>query len=293
MDVVYDAVIGAVNIKQVRRTTFSPGAQIQPDRMSGAVDPSVFFLQGAEPRATFESHDLAGIIAGIPATTGLFVSAGTLTIPFNRRANGGTFTGGLTNFTLSGANGMAILQSLGAAQSDEGAIATLELCFLSTDGLTIPVAANVNQALTAEAYDSAWAFGPAYLNGTKLLQVVSTRINTGINLVVRRYDGSVYPTIAYIQTRNPSIEITFENFDALSTYGPLFAAPTACAVYYRNKAPGGTFVADTGTTHVKASFGAGGMSAIQSAEATGNANGTATLHVVGTTLALSAASTIP
>lgn len=293
MDVVYDAIVGAVALKQIKRTSFSPGAQLQADRMSGAVDPAVFFLQGAEPRATFESMDMPGVIAGISATAGLFVSAGTLTIPFNRRANGGTFAGGSTNFTLTGANGMAILQSLGAAQSDEGAVASIELCFLSTDGLTIPVAANVNQALAAEAYDASHAFGPAYLNGVKLTQVVSTRVNTGVALTVKRYDGSVYPTIAFIQTRNPSIEITFENFDAINTYGPLFAAPTACAVYYRQKSPGGTFATDITATHVKASFGAGGMSAVQSAEASGNANGTATLHVVGTALALTAASTIP
>lgn len=292
MDVVYDAVIGAVAIKQVKRTSFKAGVQSQSLRLSGGLDPQAIVVQGGEPRATFESMDIAGVLTGLGVSSGLFVVSGSLLVPWNRRANGGTFAGGSNNFTLSGANGLAIINSLSASQGDEGAVAEVELCFLSADGLAAPVAANVNQALSAEAYNAAWAMGPVYVNAVQLAQVSSIRVNTGLQLVVKRYDGSVYPTFAFIQERNPSIDITFENFDALSTQGPLFSATTNAAVYFRKKADGGTFVSDASTVHVQASF-ASGLTAVENADGDGTSNGSATIRFIGKTLAVSTAHAIP
>jgi hypothetical protein len=289
MDVVYDAIIGAVNLRQVKKTSFKGNVQAQSLRVSGGVDPSAMYVVSGEPRATFETMDIAGAIVGLSIQSGLNVAAGTLTIPWNRRANGGTFAGGANNFTLTGANGLAVINSIGASQGDEGAVAEIELCFLSTDGLTSPIAANVNQTLASQAYNAAYAMGPFYLNGSQLSQVVSVKVNTGIKLTLKRYDGSVYPTIAFIETRDPTIDITFENADAISAQGPLFSAMTSAAVYFRKKSDGGTFVADATAVHAKLSF-ATGLTEIQGIDGDGNSNGSATLRLVGKQL--SATSTV-
>jgi hypothetical protein len=292
MDVLYDAVLGANTLHQIKRTSFLPSVESQSLRQSGALDPSQIVVKGAEPRVTFESMDLTGVLAACSVTGGLFVSSGTITIPWNRRANGGTFAGGSTNFVLNGTNGLFILKGISASQGDEGAVAEIEGCFLSTDGLTTPVTATVNQALGAQAYGTAYAMGPMYLDGTQLTQVESIRVDPGIALVVKRFDGSVYPTIAFIQERNPSIDVTFENFDALNTYGPLFNSMTTAAAYFRKKLDGGTFVTDVTAGHVQCSFGTG-LRVIQGADASDTSNGKATMKIIGTALASSTAHAIP
>lgn len=293
MDVVYDAVIGASSLKQVRRTSFNPGVAHGSLRQSGAVDPSAIVVVGADPKATFETMDIAGAYTALGLTAGLFVSAGTITLPWNRRANGGTFSGGSNNFTLTGAYGLATLQSISGSQSDPGAVAAIDLCFLSSDGLTAPLTAAVNQALASQSYNATHAMGPVYINGSQLTQVSSVRVNTGIRVVTKKYDGGIYVSKAFIETRDPTIDVTFENFDAVNTYGPLFASATNVAAYFRLRADLGTFGADgSGTLHAKFSI-ASGLGTIQSVEASEQANGQVTISFIGKALAGSIASNIP
>jgi hypothetical protein len=292
MDVLYDAILNASTLHQIKRTSFNPGIEHQPLRQTGALDPTQIVVKGGEPRATFESMDLAGVLTAISPTAGLFINNATITIPWNRRANGGTFAGGSNNFTLNALYGLCILKGISASQGDEGAVAEIECAFLSSDGLIVPVTAQVNQALAAQAYGTAYAMGPMYIDSSQLTQVESIKVDPGINLVTKRFDGSVYPTLAFIQERNPTIDITFENFDALNTQGPLFASMTTGAAYFRKKLDGGTFVTDVTTGHVKLSFGTG-LKVIQSADASDTGNGKATLRLIGKALSSSTASAIP
>ncbi|MDE2100763.1 MAG: hypothetical protein KGL39_26190 [Patescibacteria group bacterium] len=293
MDVTYDAVLGVGNaLKQVRRTSFQPGIRQGVGRMSGAVDPSILFVNGGEPRATLQSGDVAGVITLLSVTAGLFVSAGTITLPWNRRANGGTFAGGLNNFTITGANALIVPRSFSASQSDEeGASAELEVVFVSTDGLTAPVTFAVNQALAAEAFNLLFAMGPVYINTVALTQVQSVKVDTGITVETKMFDGAIYPTLVYIKTREPSITVTFENFDVAQTYAPLFAACTAAAAYFRKRATGGTFVSDATAGHVKLSI-ATGLGVLEHIESSKNENGTASIKLTGLSLSSSTASAI-
>jgi len=294
MDAAYDAILGSLTLRQVRKSGFQPQAKTQAGRVSGGLDASALFLKEAQPRAMFTSGDIAGVIAGLSLTAGLSVVAGTITIPYNRRANGGTFAGGSSNFTLTGANGLILPRSISASQGEEeGASADIEVIFLSTDGLTAPVAANVNQALGSQAFNAMYAMGPVYIGGSQLTQVQSIKVDTGLQATVKLYDGTCYPTITFIQQRDPAIEVTFENFDALSSNGPLFATlGSGCAAYFRKKASHSTFTSDASTVHCKLSF-ADGLASVESAEASGTDNGSATIRLNGLALVGSAASAIP
>lgn len=293
MDAVYDAVIGAVNLRQCRAATWNPNAQIDRQRVSGGLDASEIYLMGAEPRAQFESFDLAGVITGISVSAGLSVASGTITLPYQKRANMGTFAGVGSHFTLTGANGLTIPKSFQANQNDAGASVSLETVFLSTTGLAAPVTAAVNQSLAAQAFNASYRMGPVYIGGVQVPQITGIRVDTGLRLEVLKYDGAVYPVKVVIVSRDPAIEITFEDFDALGTYGPIFAnMGSGCAAYFRKKSDGGTVVADASTVHCKLSFAAG-ITNVQSASASEQGNGSATMRLEGKTLTASNASAIP
>lgn len=292
MDALYDAVIGAVNIRQVSECSFSAGAQVDRQRVSGGLDASEIYLMSAEPRATWKTMDLAGVIAGISNLTGLDVAAGTITLPWNRRANGGTFAGGSNNFSLTSANGLTIPTGYSATQGDAAAMVDLETVFRSTNGILAPVAANVNQALAAQAYVGGYRLGPFYFGGSEIAEITSVRVNTGLKVEVFRYSGGIYPVKTVITSRDPSIDITFENADAMATLGPIFAAMSSCAAYFRKKSDGGTVVADASEVHCKFSFAAG-ITAVQQISGSGQANAPVTVRLEGKALTVSAASAIP
>lgn len=293
MDVVYDAILDSSTLKQVRRSSFRPQAQVLTGRLSGGVDPSAKFLKQAEPRGTFDCEDLAGVLTAISVSSGLYISSGTITIPWNRRANGGTFAGGSNNAIISGTKGMAIIQQISASQGDDGAVATVELAYMSSDGLTAPCSTSVNQALSSQSYNAWFAMGPVYVDSSQLTQVKSVRVDPGIQLTTKMFDGSIYPTISFIQARNPAIEVEFENFDALNSQAIIVAAMTSCAAYFRKRAVGaGAFVSDATTGHVKLSLGTG-IKVLQTAEGSGQENGTATLRFEGLALSSSTSSAIP
>jgi len=292
MDVVYDAILGASSLKQIRRTSYRSQAKILTGRMSGAVDPSAKFLQEAQPRATFDCEDLAGLLTLISVTAGLYVSGSTVTLPWNKRANGGTWAGGSANDVLSGTSCLAVITSISGAQGDDGVVGSIELAFLSTDGQTPPIAASVNNALASQAYNAWYAMGPFYVDSSQLSQVKSTRVDPGVEMMAKMYDGDVYPRLTFIQARNPAVEVEFENFDALYAQTPIAAAMTNCAVYYRKRVVGGTFVSDATAAHVKLSLGTG-IKICNTAEGSGHENATASLRFEGLLLSSSTASPIP
>lgn len=289
-DVAYDAVLGGLTLRQVRRSGVSPGIQLIAARASGAVAPSAFYVDQADARATFESMDVAGVIGGLSMQTGLFVSGGTLVIPWNRRANGGTFAGTLSHFTVSAATGLVIPKQFSAQQNGGGAVASLEVAFLSSDGLTSPIASNVNQTLAAQAYNVLYDLGPLSVNSVQVPRITGVTVNPGLTVAVRRYDGAVWPTEIHIERQDPTIDITFEDFDTLNSYlnG---AAITAVAAYFRKRAPGSTYVAAGTAQHVKFSFTAGMVTAEDVSAEQQNA-GQATLRLTGASLAASATQAI-
>lgn len=288
-DALYDGVIGAVAVKQIRRTSVSPSIEWIAARQSGAVGPSAHYLNRGRPQAVFESMDVDGIIDGIGAT-GLLVTSGTLTVPWNRRANGSTFAGGSNNFVISGTDGFAVIRRISATQNGGGAVAEVDLGFLSTDGITVPLTDSVNQALASQAYNVSYDLGPVSVNASEVPDVVGTVVNTGLGLQFEWTGGGVWPTAVYLTQSDPSIDITFRDFDAMDGFinG---AVMTAASVFYRKRSAGGTYVADGTAEHVKASF-TDGVADVQDVTGSGNESGTATLRLLGQSLTLSTTSTI-
>ncbi|HSG69418.1 MAG TPA: hypothetical protein VLA12_03340, partial [Planctomycetaceae bacterium] len=152
-DVVYDAVLGSLTLKQVQSASYSGGGNPIAGTASGNPDPDTYFGGTAEPRASFSSADIATIL-GVSniCTAGLAVAAGTVTIPFQKRANRSTFAGGSSNNTLSAANGLLVPNTFSVSQDDDAAMCSLDFIFKSTDGTTNPVTITASQALSAQSF---------------------------------------------------------------------------------------------------------------------------------------------
>lgn len=287
-DVLYDAVLGALTLKQVTRGSFAYGGQPIAGTQSGMLDVTEYFGGQADPRAKFTSTDVGGVLASISATAGLAVSAGTISIPFQKRSNQATFAGSGSHFKVTGANGLTIPVSAEASQDGEATI-ELETVFRSTDG-TNPVTLSTAQSLAGLAFNKHWTLGPVSVNGVVIEEAISARINFGITVTVKRFGGLNFPQRIYVVTRRPSIDVTFNDFDELADFAGAFTVMTAAVVYFRHRS-GATFAADNATSHCKFSF-TDGIVGTESLEASNEADGTATLRMYGETLTASGASAI-
>lgn len=288
---VYDAVIGSTTLKQVMRSSYAPGGNVIVGRASGAVDPAALYGGVAEPKATFESADVAGVVTGISVSTGLYVSAGTISIPYNERAGGGSFQGETSHNVLSGTTGLAIPTRFSAGQDDEAATAEIEMWFQSSDGVTNPVSITGSQTLSAQAFNAMYALGPVAIDGSALPGVQRVEVVPGITVLVRRAGGGLWPISLYIQARNPTITITFDDFDALAAFETAYDAISSAAVYFRKRAEGSSFVADATEEHIKFSF-ADGIFVPQDVSGQGQETGQASIMLTGEALTATATSAI-
>jgi hypothetical protein len=292
--VVYDAILGSGNnLKQVQSSNYRGGLQPVVGRASGAADPVFYAVGRTDPSCSFQSQDVGGALGILSISAGLYVSAGTITIPYHLRANGGVFGSGSVNYTLSGTNALIVPTSIEASQDQPGVAISIDCHFLSTDGVTAPVAANVNQALASQSFNALWGFGPVYFGGSQIVDAIGWTVNPGITVVMKTQDGGVFPTQAYITLRQPTIDIKFRDLDtANSVVGAISGSMTTAAVYAMQRTAGGEFALSSSTVHLKFSFGAG-MTGMETISANGVEDATAAVRLYGETLTASAASTIP
>lgn len=287
---VYDAILGALTLKQVTRSDFQPNAQQIAGKASGAVAPSELFAGAAEPVISFDSMDVSGVLAAISISAGLAVSSGTITVPWNKRANGGTFASGTAHDELNATDGLIVPTSFSANQGDEGASVSLDVHLISSDGATVPVTAAGSQSLASQSFNAMYSLGAGSINGTAIPELVGVSINPGIQVEKQSIDGFNYPTAVFINSVDPYIDFIFEDMDAVATYAPLFTVGSAAIAYFRKRS-GVSFVADGTAQHCKFSF-ADGLVVAQGIQHSGINRGQATLRVYGEALTASGASAI-
>lgn len=287
-DIVYDVILGSNTVRQVLKSDYQPNLEDVVGMASGAVDPSEVMAGKAEPQATFETSDLAGFLAALSISAGAHVSAGTITIPWNKRAQGGSFAGAGANSRINGTHGLIVPTRISCGQDDEAAIAAAMVHFYSTDGFAAAATISNSQNLAATAFTGQYTLGPAKVNGTALGELLSIAVNPGITVEVKRHNGGNYPTLVHITQRRPTIDLTFEDISEIPAIG--FAAMTSAAVWFRKRSSVG-FVADATEQHVKFSF-TDGLVIPQGISASGIQAGAVTLRLKGEALTASAAAAI-
>lgn len=276
---VHDAYIGAVTLSQCSQAGYASNTTIESGFASGGITPEAKFLTKAEPVATWTTSDIASVIAGIDLETGLCLSSATISIPWATQNCGGATGSGHT--VISGSNGFAVIQSITARQG-ETAIATVECCFLSTNGFLAPTSAS-SGSLTSAAFVGEYTLSAVSVNSTSLTGVTGFTVSPNVAYEKRYTNGGIYPTHIFLGQVVPHIDITFENQAYASTYGPLFAAMSSASCSMIKRLDGGALDEDT----VAVSFG-GGIISMETISGQGRTPAEVTLRLHGLSLAGSA-----
>lgn len=261
-----DITWGSLTVKQIASMSYSPDVSVTQDRATGAVAVSAVHVKSARPKVQITSGDLETILGVVDfATKGLYVSAGTISLPFNVRASGAAYASGSSHIKLAATHGLLIPVSA-TAEQDSDASLTLDGTIISEDGTTAPVTYAGSQSITSGSFNATYRLGPVTFGGVSVPGVVGATINFGITVDTPEItDGKSYPTAVYLTQVNPTIELRFRNQETLTTMGPLFKAMTAAVVSFQKQAPGSTVTGDViqftfadGTAHPQ-SFGGQGV----------------------------------
>lgn len=278
-----DFIFGANTISQVRNTDVQAQLTEIVGRYSGGLDPQQRSILSMQPRVAIQTQDLSGVLTATSVTIGSFVEASTVSIPWAKRSLGGAFAGAGANMILTSTAGMLIPTQFSAQQdSPDGAIADVEF-YPIWDGSTDLIAVNTAQDLAAQAFSGLWTLGPAKLNGGSALDgLTGATVRPGIQTKIKAFGGAAFPTWCEISMRDPQMDLTFEDLDAIPS--GLVAQLTSAVCYFQKIAAGGTRVAAATAAHAKFTL-TGGLEIADNITARENDDGTATLSLRGLTLA--------
>lgn len=291
-----DAILDATTIRQITSSSHSGGNTARKSRISGGAAVSQVSGLMAEEVTTLASADMAALVAlntNTFCSAGLYIAAGTITLPYKSRTDGGQFVSS-TNFSAIGGTKALIIPTGFEASQDEdaGASCTFEVHWISATGAAKAATGSTGNSLAAQAFNAEYALGPCLINGTAVPGVQSFRVNPGITLVKSRADGLVYPVKCSIQEITPTIEITTDNIEEVIALVGSFNALTSANCYMRKRADAGVHTASATTEHVRFTFAAG-LYFNDSVDVSDLGNGTSKITLHGKTLTASAAVALP
>lgn len=287
-----------LNLTQMQGFSLNPAAQITTIHASGAIDPKANIEVFSDPRIRFATRDLTTYFGAVSATVGLALNSNGATFRLQERsAQDGVFETGSTHETYTVAQGFLYPVSIGAQQDDtNGALIESELC-CEYNGSVVPIVKNTGvdfSGASSPAFTSEFWLGPAYVNGSEIAGVISSRVDFGITYSPRRTSGQIYATKGAITQRLPRLSLTILKADAVSALNIFHRALAGTvAFYYWKGTASGNRVAVATTSHCKVSAAAGSWNE-QSISVQDNDDATVEISIMPTgTLSVSVASAIP
>jgi hypothetical protein len=291
-----DIILGATTIRQVTQTDTKTGQEHRKATNSGGAVVVQVSGKSGEEVTSFTSGDLAALVA---LNTSTFCSVGvaslssTNTVPMKLRTHGGVFASGASHPWITGASCLVVPTSFEATQDGDFATCSADIHWISADGLASGFASAVSQTLGAQSFNAEHTLGPAYINAALLAGVQSIKVNPGIEVVKPPLgSGSLRPTHASIKMSTPTIEITVNDFAAITTTLGAFTAMTSANVYFKKRADSGTFTANITAEHIRFTLAAG-LADTNNITISGNDDGSATITLHGKVLTASAVVAIP
>lgn len=251
-DGLYDAVVGATTLRRCTQASASPNLEKLLARYSGAVSPDDAFIISADANASFETFDLKGVLNSMSLTGGLFVTSGSVVIPYRKRSPGGTYAAinSSVHTTASGSKALAIPTAFNFPSKGAASV-SVQVIFLTPDGVAAGMVLNVNQTLTAQSGCNVYGLGPVALDGVGLAKINSVTINTGINVERVNHNGSVWPDEVFITTVEPTIVLNTDDLALIGAYDGGGLLATGLELGIRRRTSGGTYYDDTSAQHVK------------------------------------------
>jgi hypothetical protein len=274
--------------KNVRSVGYNDSAAVIIDRASGSPDPSRIYLGGSEPIVNLQSTDLATLVALNTATfvsAGLCVSGSSTTIPIAKRADCGVLASGGAHLTFVGNNCFIVPTSFEVRQdSEEGATCNLDVRFQSTNGITAPITTSNTASLSSATLGTTFGLGKAFVDDTELDFLTGLVINPGMQVLMHRYGGGIFPMKHYIDQRTPTIDILCEDAGLAHSFINRYSSGnTDVRVFFRARADGSVYAADDASSHIKFSF-ASAFVKMDVLDAAQSGNGSVTIRCTGKAL---------
>lgn len=294
---IFPPVFDGTAINNIESVTPSAGIKEMSIMPGGAVDQAMVAMAFSDATVKMKSRDLASVLNAVSLVSGKSIGTSAV-IQYQKRLNGGTFTGAGTHATLTGSLGMLLVEDIGADQDNaDGAEVNLVYYPLSTDGLTKPLSENISANLaSAPAVNGLYSLGPVNFEGIVggLVGVTKVRVKTGIEYKTNRSSGGVFANIGVIVKRAPTIEIEGHNLGLLNSVGFFQSAASAgVTAYFQRVVPGGSRVPYGTASHVAVTMSTGSyvMQEIPVSQRDGDASMRLVCHCTGT-LSVNTASAI-
>ena len=289
-----DAVLDAVTVRNITQVSHKTGQEIRKSMNSGGAAVSQVSGKASVEVTSMTTTDLETLLAigtNTFISVGLYIAAGTITIPGKVRTAGGLFVSGANNVGLTGAKALIVPTSFEASQDADFATGAFDIHWLSSDGQTKGCDDAVTTTLGAQAFGSEYALGPCYINTVLVDGVQSFRVTPGIEVTKPPLgSGSVFPTNAMIKKVEPTIQITVNDFDAVAATIGDFTAMTSAVCYLRQRADAGVY--EGAILHISFTFAAG-LTDTDSWDISNNDDGSATITLHGKALTTSVIVSIP
>lgn len=223
----------------------SPGVQAAVEH-AGKVDAQAIFVEEIKPTLAVGTGDLSHL-----ATLGYQGSAVTTAAAYFEQyaANSDIEADGCLEVSYGA--GLMVPVSVSASHGQRAALNAM-LYGTSADDSAI-VTVTTDQSLpTGSGISAGYTVGPCEINGTTF-EVESMTWTFGLQVVQEAHSGHIYPDLAYIARRAPSVSLVTRDAEALSTLSAGATALTGdgCIGYFRKKsADGQGNVADGTAQHV-------------------------------------------
>ncbi len=228
----------------------------------GEVYNSMAFLQQGEPVGNFQSPDIKEFIDQC-GVQGMLIDSGVngdgVIIFCQKYAPGGTRASGAVHHKTTIGDGLLIPKTLQLPHRGIGSLQA-DIIAISSDGALSPIAWDEVASLPGAVYpqvDASFTLGKIMFDVQEVEGIASLNITFGITPSVESADSDIYPSLVYIVTIEPTIQITGKHLDLTSVItedGKEYAVDKV-EFYARKRDEGGTFVADGVAEHIKFTLG--------------------------------------
>jgi len=214
---IYAVGVGASgSIGLIQSQNLNPGISHILNSGSGDIDAKFGAILSQAPTASFTTRAVSTAL-GLIGIDGLALNAeGPLTLYMEKRAQGGLKTAGSVHTKAVIDGGIVVPQTLSCSQD---ALATISYLVQAADAAgdaTNPLTITESQALAGTAHlDEAYTISPVLIGEGEIDGIQSINVDFGIDLVVSKGGGSVFPQEVAMIKRQPVL--TFTTLDAAIT----------------------------------------------------------------------------
>lgn len=289
-------------ITGIQDWSFDPGLEKIITASDGMLDPTFTSVVGLTPALTFSTLDLKAMLDAV-GISGKKVDSDAdnkgIRFWLQKLSDGGGLESGGVHTEGQFSDGIIIPLSISASQGGD-AVIQYQVFGKTPDGTTSPLIISTSQSLPGTPGTSVkWTVGKISINGTDY-EVSDCSINFGLQPILEKSDGHLYPKFTGFTQRQPIITVTSpEVSKMLNTFTDVGVAQggTDTVLYLTKRAAGGALVAAGTAEHIAFTIDDGmiqmtGLAAGQGGPASATLeiqpvyDGTAAIIVINTAIAI-------